>query len=51
MIEIRFATSQDYAYLVHKDHHAQPEVITKKVEDAEIIVVLDNEQNIRMVTL
>ena len=46
MIEIRFATSQDYAYLVHKDHHAQPEVITKKVEDAEIIVVLDNEQNI-----
>ena len=46
MMEIRFATSQDYAYLVHKDHHTQPEVITKKVEDAEIIVVLDNEQNI-----
>ena len=46
MIEIRFATSQDYTYLVHKDHHVQPEVITKKIEDAEIIVVLDNEQNI-----
>ena len=46
MIEIRFATLQDYTYLVHKDHHVQPEVITKKIEDAEIIVVLDNEQNI-----
>ena len=46
MIEIKLATSQDYTYLVHKDHHVQPEVITKKIEDAEIIVVLDNEQNI-----
>ena len=46
MIEIRFATSQDYTYLAHKDHHVQPEVITKKIEDAEIIVVLDNERNI-----
>ena len=46
MIKIRFAVSQDYNYLVHKDHHIQPEVIEKKIEDAEIIVVLDNEQNI-----
>ena len=38
MIEIKLATSQDYTYLVHKDHHVQPEVITKKIEDAEIIV-------------
>ena len=46
MIKIRFATSQDYNYLVHKDHHIQPEVVEKKIEDSEIIVVLDNEQNI-----
>ena len=26
IIKIRFATSQDYTYLEHKDHHAQPEV-------------------------
>ena len=26
MIKIRFATSQDYTYLEHKDHHAQPGV-------------------------
>ena len=45
MIEIRFATSQDYDYLVHNDRQIKPEVV-KKIEDAEIIVVLDNEQNI-----
>ena len=46
MIKIRFATSQDYDYLVHNDRHIKPEVVEKKIEDAEIIVVLDNEQNI-----
>ena len=46
MIEIRFATSQDYDYLVHNDRQIKPEVVKKKIEDAEIIVVLDNEQNI-----
>ena len=46
MIEIRFATSQDYDYLVHNDRQIKPEMVKKKIEDAEIIVVLDNEQNI-----
>ncbi len=46
MIEIRFATSQDYDYLVHNDRQIKPEVVKKKIEDAEIIVVLDDEQNI-----
>lgn len=46
MIEIRFATSQDYDYLVHNDRQIKPEVVKKKIEDSEIIVVLDNEQNI-----
>ena len=46
MIEIRFATSQDYDYLVHNDRQIKPEVVKKKIEDADIIVVLDNEQNI-----
>ena len=46
MIEIRFVTSQDYDYLVHNDRRIKPEVVKKKIEDAEIIVVLDNEQNI-----
>ena len=46
MIEIRFATSQDYDYLVHNDRHIKPEVVEKKIEDAEIIVVLDNAKNI-----
>ena len=46
MIKIRFATSQDYDYLVHNDRHIKPEVVEKKIEDAEIIVVLDNAKNI-----
>ena len=46
MIEIRFATSQDYDYLVHNDRQIKPEMVKKKIEDAEIIVVLDDEQNI-----
>lgn len=46
MIEIRFSTSQDYDYLVHNDRQIKPEVVKKKIEDAEIIVVLDDEQNI-----
>ena len=46
MIKIRFDTSQDYDYLVHNDRHIKPEVVEKKIEDAEIIVVLDNAKNI-----
>ena len=46
MTKIRFATSQDYDYLVHNDRHIKPEVVEKKIEDAEIIVVLDNAKNI-----
>ena len=46
MIKIRFATSQDSNYLVQNDRHIKPEVVEKKIEDAEIIVVLDNAKNI-----
>ncbi len=46
MIKIRFASGQDNNYLVHNDRHIKLEVVEKKIEDAEIIVVLNNERNI-----
>jgi len=43
-MKIGFADGKDYDYLVANDHHVKPEMVKKKLEQNEIIVIRDDKQ-------
>jgi ribosomal protein S18 acetylase RimI-like enzyme len=43
-MEIGFANGKDYGYLIANDRHVTPEMIRRKLEQNEIIVIRDDKQ-------